>query len=72
MPPKKIHEDFTETRGMVSPYSTVKKLASEFKTERESIEDDGRSGHTKDTAAHKMLRSCTPGLCVIGGEICDV
>ena len=36
IPPKEIHEDFTETLGKESPsYSTVKKWAAEFKRERE-------------------------------------
>ena len=42
MPPKEIHEDFLETLVMESPsYSTVKKWAAEFKSGRETIEDDG-------------------------------
>ena len=31
MPPNKIHDDFMETLGKESPYSTVKKWAAEFK-----------------------------------------
>ena len=30
LPPKEIHEDFMETLGKESPYSTVKKWAAEF------------------------------------------
>ena len=42
MPSKEIHEDFLETLVMESPsYSTVKKWAAEFKSGRETIEDDG-------------------------------
>ena len=38
-----------ETLGKESPsFSTVKKWATEFKRGRESVEDDGRSGHPKD------------------------
>ena len=49
MPPKEIHEDFIETFGKESPsYTTVQKWAAEFKRGRESVEDDGRSGRTKD------------------------
>ena len=51
MPPKEIHEDFMESLGRESPYSTVKKLAAEFKRGRESVDDDGRSGQPKDATA---------------------
>ena len=52
MPPKEIHEDFMDTLGKESPsYSTVKKGSAEFKMEKESIEDDGRSGRPKDVTA---------------------
>ena len=38
MSPKEIHEDFIETLGKESPsYSTLKKWATEFRRERESI-----------------------------------
>ena len=53
--PKEIHEDFRETLGKESPYSTVKKWAAEFKTGRESVEDDGRSGHPKDADENVMV-----------------
>ena len=49
MPPKEIHEDFLQTLGKESlSYSTVKKWAAEFKRGRERVEDDGRSGRSKD------------------------
>ena len=35
MSPKEIHEDFMETPGKESPYSTVKKWTAEFKRGRE-------------------------------------
>ena len=57
MPPKKIHEDFMETLGKESSfYSTLKKWAAEFKTGRESVEDDGRSGRPKDTTADENVK----------------
>ena len=53
--PKEIH-DLTETLGKESPsYSTVKKWAAEFKRGRESVEDDGRSGHTKYATADENV-----------------
>ena len=56
--PKEIHEDFIEILGKESPfYSTVKKLAAEFKfnRKRESVEDDGRSGLPKDSMADENV-----------------
>ena len=50
MPSKEIHEDFMET------LSTVKKMAAEFKMWRESVEDDGRSGHLKDATANENVK----------------
>ena len=56
MPTKEIHEDFMETLGKESPsYSTVKKWAAELKTGRESVVDDGRSGHPKDTTTDENV-----------------
>ena len=51
-----------ETLGRESPsYSTVKKMDSRVKEgERESVEDDRRSGHQKMPPLMKMLGSCTP------------
>ena len=54
MPPKEIHADFMKTLGKESPYSTVKKWAAVFKR-RESVVDDGRSGHFKDATAVKSV-----------------
>ena len=58
IPPKEIHEDFMETFPKESPsYSTVEKWAAEFKRgERESIEDDGRSGHPKDANTDENIK----------------
>ena len=57
MPPKEIHEDFMETFGKASPsYSAVKKWAAEFKRERESVEDDGRSGCPKDATTDENIK----------------
>ena len=55
MPPKEIHEDFMETLGKESPYSSVKKQAAEYKRGRESVEDDGRSGRHKDAWADENV-----------------
>ena len=81
-PPKEIREDVIETLGKESPSynSTLKNWAAEFERERESVEDGGRResvedggryGRPKDATADKMSRSCTPWLCVIGGETCE-
>ena len=69
MPPKEIHEDVIETIGKESPSS--EKWAGEFKRGRESVEDGGRYGRHKDANANKTSMSCTPWLCVIGGETCE-
>ena len=55
MSPKEIHEDFIESLGKESSYSTVTKWAAEFKGERESVEDDGRSGCPKDATADETV-----------------
>ena len=70
---KEIHEHFIETVGKESlSYNTVKTWAAEFKRERESADDDGRSDRLKDATANemKMSRSCTLWLGVIEGETC--
>ena len=56
MPPKEIHEYFKGTLGKASPYSTVKKWAVEFKRERESVEDDGRSGCRKNATVYENVK----------------
>ena len=57
MPPKKIHEDFMETLGKESAsYNTVKKWTAEFKRGRESVEDDGLSGHPKEATADENVK----------------
>ena len=41
-----------ETLGKESPsYITVQKWAAEFKRGRESLKDDGHTGHSKDARA---------------------
>ena len=46
-----------ETLEKESPsYSTVKKLAAEFKRRRESVEDDGRCGCPKDANADENVK----------------
>ena len=50
-------EDFMAILGKESPsYSTVKKWAAEFKSGRESIEDDVWSGHPKDTTIDENVK----------------
>ena len=66
MPPKEIYEDIMETLGKESPsYSTMKELAAEFERGRESVEDDGRSGHPKDATAdeHFKVVHTVPVMC---------
>ena len=53
---KQIQEDFMETFGKESPYSTVKKREAEFKRGRESVEDDGLFGRPKDAAADENVK----------------
>ena len=71
MPLKVIHEDFMETLGKESPYSTVKKMTAEFKRgeERALKTMDGLAA-PKMPPLMKMSWSCTSLLCVIGGETC--
>ena len=72
MAPKEIHEDFMETLGKESPsYSTVKKWAAEFKRGRESVRMMDNLASQKRPPLMKMSRSCSPWLCVIGGETCE-
>ena len=59
MPPKEIHEDFMETPGKTSPYSTVK-------NGQQSLRGEGRALRMMDGLAApkmplmmKMSRSCT-------------
>ena len=45
------------THANESPfYSTVNEWAAEFKRRKESIEDDGRSGRSKDATADDNVR----------------
>ena len=70
MPPKELHEDFMETLGKESPTFHSEKWAAGFKRGKESIEDGERSTSNMSPLM-KMSRSCTPWLCVIGGETCE-
>ena len=56
IPPKEIHDNFMEILRKESPYSTVKKLASEFKMRGESVEADGWSGRRKDATADENVK----------------
>ena len=58
MPPKEIYEAFLEALGKESPsYSTVKKLAAEFKGGGVwSAEDDGRSDCPKDSTTDENVK----------------
>ena len=53
----KIHEDFMETLGKESPYSTVKTCTAEFKRGRESVVDDGFSHRPKDVTADENVKA---------------
>ena len=66
MPPKEIHEDLMEALEK----KQLKRQQS-LKWGRESVEDNGRSSHPNMPPMMKMSRSCTPCLCVIGGETCE-
>ena len=73
MPPKEIHENFMETPEKEShSYTTVKQWAAEF-NRGENLRVlkimDGLAA-PKMPPLMKMSRSCTPWLCVIGGETC--
>ena len=73
MPLKEIHEDFMETLGKESPsYSTVKKIGQQSLRvgERALRMMDGLAA-PKVPPLTKMSRSCTPWLCVRGGETCE-
>ena len=48
--PRKFMKTSSKSLGKESPsYCTVKKWTAEFKSGRESVEDDGRSGQPKDS-----------------------
>ena len=53
---KEIHDDFIKTLGDESPsYSRVKKWAAEFRTGRDSMEDNARSGHPKEASTNENI-----------------
>ena len=57
IPPKEMNEYIMETLRKESPiYNTMKKWAAEFKRGRESVEEYGWSGHSKDATADKIIK----------------
>ena len=69
---KEIHEDFIQTLGKESPsYSTVKKLAAEFKRGRERAFRMMNGLAAPKMPLMKMTIWCTPWLCMIKGETCE-
>ena len=71
IPPKEIHEDIMETLGKESPtHNTMEKWAAELKRKRESVEEYGWSGHSKDATSDEIVKVIHT-LCVIGGETCE-
>ena len=72
MPPKEIHEDFMETLGKESPsYSTVKNGQQSLRGRERALRMMDSLAAPKMPQLMKMSRSCTPWLCVIGGETCE-
>ena len=74
MPRKEIHEVFVEILGKESPtYSTAIKMGCiVFKRGEEKVlRMMGGLVAPKMPPLMKMSRSCTPWLCVIGGETCE-
>ena len=72
MTPKEIHEDFTETLGKESlSYCTVKHWAAGLKGEGRALRMMDGLAVPKMPTLMKMSWSCTPWLCVIGGETCE-
>ena len=53
---KEIHWHMTDVYGDSSPnYSTVAKWSAEFKSGRDSLEDDPRPGHPADVNSQEMI-----------------
>ena len=70
--PKEIHEDFMETFGKESPfYSTVIKMGSSVSEWKWALRMIDGLATPKMQPLMKMSKSCTPWLCVIGGETCE-
>ena len=69
MPPEEIHGDLMETPS----YSTVKKWAAEFKRGGGGrVEDDGRSGRSKDATADENVMVVHTLVMCDWGESCEV
>ena len=72
MHPKEIQEDFIETLAKEPPsYSTVKKLQQNLRAEERALGMMDGLAAQKMPPLMKMSKSCTPWLCVKGGETCN-
>ena len=71
MSPKETHEDFMETPGKESPYSTVKNGQHSSRGGERALRMINGLAAQKMISLMKMSRSCIPWLCVIGGETCE-
>ena len=65
IPPKEIHEDFMESLGKESPYSTVKKGQQSLRGGERALRMMDGLAAPKMSPLMKMSRSCTLWLCVI-------
>ena len=73
MSPKEIHEDFMGTLGKESPsYCTVKTWAAKLRGGERVLRIMDGVAAPKMSPLMKATRTCTPWLCVIVGETCEV